>query len=182
MSILPLLPLYHAFNRAYFEGSLTFGTRPLASVRWSDGRLRKTAGYYRRVNRFGRLHKGEIVLSRPILEKLPQSATESTLCHEMIHVWIDQVLKVKEGHGEHFYKRMAFINASQDRFQISVRHNFPVPQSAPKWWAICPSCGARFSYQRIVRGAACRSCCNTHYHGRWNANCLLEYHRVEKGV
>ena len=70
---------------------LVLGDQPLVAIRWSDGRLRKTAGFYRRG--LGAPHKQgcEIVLSKPLLGKLPQSATESTLCHEMIHAWIDLV-------------------------------------------------------------------------------------------
>ncbi len=182
MSLTPLLPLFHAFNRKYFDGSLSNGSQPLMSLRWSDKRLRRTAGFYRRGPGVVGDKGCEIVLSRPLLTPLPGSATESTLCHEMIHAWIDLVLDVREGHGHNFCKRMALINAVQNGFQVTVRHQFPVPPSLPKWWAICPNCGLRSPYKRLVRGAACRKCCDAHYGGRWNASCVLLYEPVEKGV
>ena len=175
MPLIPLLPLFHSFNREYFESALTCGDTPLLSVRWSDGRLRKTAGFYRRGPGVSGRNGREIVLSRPLLENLPQNAIESTLCHEMIHAWIDLVLRLEEGHGLNFRARMTAINKAQDDFQISVRHKFPVPPSMPKWWAICPSCGLRSPYKRVVRGAACRICCNTHHAGHWDASCLLTF-------
>lgn len=155
-------------------------SKPIVAVRWSDGRLRKTAGFYRRGPRISGRFGAEIVLSRPLLEHLPQTAIESTLCHEMIHAWIDLVLKVQEGHGPHFYERMAAINIAQNRFQVSVRHKFPVPQALPKWWAVCSRCGARSPYMRRLKGAACRKCCEIHHGGNWHASCLLVYESVVK--
>ena len=178
MPLLPLLPLFHRFNRLHFDGSLAVNSQPLLNVRWSDGRLKKTAGFYRRGPRINGKKGSEIVLSRPLLHALPPSATESTLCHEMIHAWIDLVLKVKESHGSNFHARMALINESQSQFQVSVRHKFPVPAVRPRWWAVCPSCGLRSAYQRRVSGAACRHCCNFHHGGRWNATCVLVYEPV----
>ncbi len=175
MPLVPLLPIFHGLNREHFNGVLSQESRPLLSVRWSDGRLRKTAGFYRRGPKIGGLYGCEIVLSRPLLEHLPLTAIQSTLCHEMIHAWIDLILKVKEGHGSNFRARMNAINAAQDIFQVSVCHKFPVPTTPPKWWAVCPCCGLRFPYKRIVRGAACRQCCDTHYGGIWHPSCLLEY-------
>ncbi len=175
MSLVPLLPLFHLFNRKFFESSLTQRSIPMLSVRWSDGRLRKTAGFYRRVsNRMGQT-KNEIVLSRPVLEYLPQSATESTLCHEMIHAWIDLVLKKEEAHGPNFHERMNFINEVQDKFQVTIRHRFPIPAQPPRWFGECPNCGLRFPYKRRVQNAACRYCCDTHYGGNWHASCMLSY-------
>ncbi|KZR68824.1 MULTISPECIES: SprT family zinc-dependent metalloprotease [Prochlorococcus] len=175
MPLVPLLPLFHRFNREYFNGALAIGSQPLLSVRWSDGRLRKTAGFYRRGLRVDGRNSCEIVLSRPLLELLPQTATESTLCHEMIHAWIDLVLQVKESHGPNFHARMAAINAAQNQFQVSVRHQFPVPQTPPRWWAVCPRCGLRSPYQRRVHRAACRQCCDRHYGGSWHASCVFVY-------
>ena len=34
--------------------------------------------------------------SRPIFENLPKNAITSTLCHEMIHAWVDLILKIRE--------------------------------------------------------------------------------------
>ncbi|MFM9071857.1 MAG: M48 family peptidase, partial [Cyanobium sp.] len=48
MPLEPLLPLFHQLNREHFEGSLVRGERPLVALRWSDGRLTRTAGLYRR--------------------------------------------------------------------------------------------------------------------------------------
>jgi predicted SprT family Zn-dependent metalloprotease len=171
----PLLPLFHRLNREHFEGVLAPDGVSLVSVRWSDGRMRRTAGMYR----FGRRPDGtalsEIVLSRPLLEPLPLEATTSTLCHEMIHAWIHRVLQVEEVHGPHFRARMAAINAAQTGFQVSVRHRFPVPAQAPRWLARCPGCGLVAPYRRRVKGVACRFCCDRFHGGRWSARYQLVF-------
>ena len=178
MTLVPLLPIFHDLNRTHFDESLTRGSKSIVSVRWSDGRLRKTAGFYRRRTNLLGQSSAEIVLSRPLLQKLPQSATESTLCHEMIHAWIDLVLKIPEGHGPNFHARMQSINASQSQFEVSVRHQFPLPVKPPKWWGICPSCGLRLPYKRLAKGVACKRCCDTLYGGKWHSNCVLIYEPV----
>jgi len=65
MPLEPLLPLFHRLDREWFDGSLAPGGQRLVELRWSDGRMRRTAGMYR----FGRHPDGrrlcEIVLSRP---------------------------------------------------------------------------------------------------------------------
>ena len=180
MALVPLLPIFHNFNREYFKGTLSIASQPLLAIRWSDGRLRRTAGFYRRGPGVAGGKGCEIVLSKPLLEHLPQSAIHSTLCHEMIHAWIDLVLHVSEGHGPNFHARMAAINTAQNKFQVTVLHKFPVPADHPKWWAVCPCCGLRSPYKRLVRGVACRQCCNTYYGGRWNASCLLVYEPASK--
>jgi hypothetical protein len=174
----PLLPLFHRLNREHFDGSLAPATRPLVSLRWSDGRLRRSAGLYRS----GRDRSGqvvcEIVLSRPLLEPLPREALLSTLCHEMIHAWVDRVLAVREVHGPNFRARMAAINATQDTFLVSVRHRYPLPADAAsgcRWIARCPRCGVSAPYRRRVRNLACRVCCDRHHGGLWHASCLLEF-------
>ena len=175
MSLIPVLPLFLKLNRQYFQNSLLDEGVPRVSVRWSDGRMRTTAGIYRRkINFFGR-KASEIILSKPVLENLPEKALMSTLCHEMIHAWVDLILKVEEGHGPNFYKRMSEINSSQTDFQVTVRHSFPISKKLPKWVATCPSCKKSFRYRRMVKGAACRSCCNNFFRGRWNEKCLLQY-------
>ncbi len=175
MTLVPLLPIFHDLNRTHFDESLTRAAQPIVSVRWSDGRLRKTAGFYRRHTSLLGHSRAEIVLSRPLLQKLPHTATESTLCHEMIHAWVDLVLNSREAHGPCFQARMKLINAAQNRFKVSIFHQFPVPVQTPKWWAVCSSCGLRFPYKRRVNGAACRQCCNTYHGGNWNGSCLLTY-------
>ena len=175
MSLRPVLPLFLQLNRQYFENSLFEEGVPIVSVRWSDGRMRTTAGMYRRKTNFLGAKAGEIILSKPVLENLPENALMSTLCHEMIHAWIDLVLKVDEAHGPNFHKRMAEINSAQADFQVTVRHSFPTAKKVPKWVATCPSCEKNFRYRRMVKGAACRSCCNNFFGGRWNEKCLLQY-------
>ncbi|WP_269611736.1 SprT family zinc-dependent metalloprotease [Prochlorococcus marinus] len=175
MSLIPVLPLFIELNRQYFQNSLFENGVPRVSVRWSDGRMRTTAGIYRSKTNFLGVKASEIILSRPVLENLPQKALKSTLCHEMIHAWIDLVLKVEEAHGPHFHKRMAEINSVQTDFQVTIRHSFPISKRIPKWVATCPSCKKSFSYQRIVKGAACRSCCNNYFGGRWDQKCVLEF-------
>ena len=175
MSLIPVLPLFLKLNRQYFHNSLLEKGVPRVSVRWSDGRMRTTAGIYRRKTNFLGVKASEIILSRPVLENLPQKALNSTLCHEMIHAWIDLVLKVEEAHGPNFHQRMAKINSAQTDFQVTVRHSFPISNRIPKWVATCPSCKRSFSYRRIVKGAACRSCCNNYFGGRWDQKCVLEF-------
>ena len=175
MPLEPLLPLFHRLNREHFDGGLVRGTGPLVSLRWSDGRMRKTAGFYRRGPAVAPPLGREIVLSKPLLDPLPRSATESTLCHEMIHAWVDLVLGQRESHGPCFRAQMEAINASQTRFKVSIRHRFPVQQSPPRWIAICPICGRQTPYRRRVRQAACRLCCDRHHDGHWHVSCLLRY-------
>ncbi|MEY4353667.1 MAG: hypothetical protein RLZZ609_1908 [Cyanobacteriota bacterium] len=171
----PLLPLFHQLNREHFEGSLVRQDRPLVSLRWSDGRLTRTAGLYRRWRcAEGPIHC-EILLSRPLLDPLPRTATLSTLCHEMIHAWVDRVLGVREVHGPHFRERMARINASQPGFEVSVRHRYPVPVQPARWLARCPCCGFSSPYRRRRQGLACRQCCERLHGGRWDATCLLVF-------
>ena len=176
--MVPLLPLFHFLNTEYFDNSLSKESKPLVTVRWSDGRLRKTAGFYRRQLDIRGSRKSEIVLSKPLLRHLPEVAIKSTLCHEMIHAWVDLVLGLREGHGPNFRGRMAVINSLQNEFEISIYHKFPVPVTSPRWLATCPKCGIRYSYKRRVIGAACKKCCNDHFGGRWDSRCLLDYKSV----
>jgi predicted SprT family Zn-dependent metalloprotease len=174
----PLLPLFHRLNREHFDGSLAPHGVPLVSLRWSDGRLRRTAGLYRRGREADGRAFAEIVLSRPLLEPLPREALLSTLCHEMIHAWVDRVLGEREVHGPRFRGRMAAINAAQGQFVVSVRHRYPLPGAAEqrhRWIARCPRCGITAPYRRRVRGLACRACCERLHGGRWDASCLLEF-------
>ena len=69
MSVIPLLPLFHRFNKQFFDNSLTVNQEPLVKVRWSDNRLKTTAGFYKRKKIHG-LIDSEIVLSKPIFCKL----------------------------------------------------------------------------------------------------------------
>jgi predicted SprT family Zn-dependent metalloprotease len=178
--LLPLLPLFHRLNREHFSGALAADGQPLVAIRWSDGRMSRTAGFYRRGPGVGGDRGCEIVLSRPVLSPLPQEAIESTLCHEMIHAWVDLVLRRREGHGPHFHACMAAINAQQDRFQVSVRHRFPVPAKPPRWWAVCPQCQQRSPYKRRVTNAACRRCCERHHGGHWHPSCVLVYESADQ--
>lgn len=174
MPLAPLLPLFHRLNREHFQGSLARadGTS-LVAVRWSDGRMRRSAGLYR----FGPA-VSEIVLSRPLLEPLPLEATLSTLCHEMIHAWIHRVVGANEVHGPQFRARMAAINQAQQQFTVSVRHRFPVPAQPARWIARCPSCGLSSPYRRRRQGLACRLCCERLHGGRWHASCQLVFEAV----
>jgi len=182
MPLIPLLPLFHRFNREYFDGLLATGSKSLVSVRWSDGRLTNTAGFYRRVFHNYLVSEAEIVLSTPLLANLPLSAVESTLCHEMIHAWTDLVLGIKEGHGKVFKEKMAFINSLQNNFHVTIRHQYPIPSKTPKWLAICPLCGSRVLCRRRFKRAACKKCCDKKYNGNWHANCILVYEPVPQTV
>ena len=180
MSLIPVLPLFMKLNRQYFQNSLCQNGVPIVSIRWSDGRMRTTAGIYRRKINFFGFKASEIILSKPVLENLPEKALVSTLCHEMIHAWVDLILQVEEAHGQNFHKRMKEINSSQADFQVTVRHSFPVSKKVHKWLATCSLCKESFPYRRMVKGAACRSCCNSFFGGRWNEQCLLQYQPFTK--
>jgi hypothetical protein len=175
MPLEPLLPLFHRLNREHFEQTLVAGGRSLVEVRWSDGRMSRTAGLYRSGRRPDGTDLCEIVLSRPLLEPLPREATLGTLCHEMIHAWIDRVLQVREVHGPLFRARMARINQAQQEFEVSLRHRYPLPLAGSRWIARCPRCGITAPYRRRVRGLACRFCCDRLHGGRWSADCQLVF-------
>ena len=175
MPLEPLLPLFHRLNREHFDGSLAVEGRPLVALRWSDGRLTRTAGLYRRWGASAGEMRSEILLSRPLLDPLPRTATLSTLCHEMIHAWVDRVLGAREAHGPHFRARMALINGREPGFAVSLRHRFPVPARPARWLARCPRCGLHSPYHRRREGLACRLCCERFHGGRWSADCVLVF-------
>ena len=172
MSVIPLLPVFHRFNRKFFDNSLTINHEPLVKVKWSDNRLKTTAGFYKRKQYRG-IIESEIILSKPILSKLSSNEIHSTLCHEMIHAWVDRILKIKEIHGPNFLSKMNEINHEQDTFQISVRHNFPVERKALKHTGKCVNCGEKYMYRKKMKNIACKKCCNLFFNGSWNANCLI---------
>ena len=173
MPLEPLPPLFHRLDREHFEGRLASLVNPPLRLRWSDGRMTSTAGFYRRGTQLC-----EIVLSRPLLVPLPLEATLSTLCHEMIHAWVDRVLGLKEGHGPGFRACMARINAAQAGFEVRLRHSYPQPASIqPGWLAHCPGCGRSVTYRRRRQGLACRCCCERHNGGRWDARFVLNFSR-----
>ena len=177
MSVRPLLPIFHKFNRLFFEGSLVNDQIPLVSVRWSDNRLKTTAGFYKR-RKINGITKSEIVLSKPILKDLSTKDIESTLCHEMIHAWVDRTLMVNESHGSNFLRKMNQINSLQDNFHVTVRHNFPVLRKELKYQGICSYCGEKYLYRRRVKNIACKKCCNLFFNGNWNRKCLILFDNI----
>ena len=172
MSVIPLLPLFHRFNKQFFDNSLTVNQQPLVKVRWSDNRLKTTAGFYKR-KKINGLIDSEIILSKPILSKLSNREIYSTLCHEMIHAWVDRILKKNEIHGPNFLNKMNQINQKENNFQISVRHNFPVERRELKYIGICKKCGEKYRYRKRIKNIACKKCCNLFFDGSWNKNCLI---------
>lgn len=172
MSVIPLLPLFHSFNKQFFDNSLTVNQQPLVKVRWSDNRLKTTAGFYKR-KKINGLIDSEIILSKPILSKLSNREIYSTLCHEMIHAWVDRILKKNEIHGPNFLHKMNQINQKENNFQISVRHNFPVERRESKYIGTCKKCGEKYMYRKRIKNIACKKCCNLFFDGSWNKNCLI---------
>ena len=174
MAVIPLLPIFHKFNTSFFDNSLTINKEPIVQVRWSDNRLKTTAGFYKRKKVNGILNS-EIVLSKPILSNLSLTQIYSTLCHEMIHAWIDRVLNINEMHGPNFLKKMNTINKQQDKFVITIRHNFPVSRKELKLKGKCIKCGATYLYRKRVKNIACKKCCDFYFHGLWNKNSLIVF-------
>ena len=172
MSVIPLLPIFHNLNKQYFDSTLTVNQEPLVQVRWSDNRLKTTAGFYKRKKVNGILNS-EIILSKPILSKLTSTEIKSTLCHEMIHAWIDRVLKINEIHGPNFLNKMVEINKKEINFQVSIRHNFPVQRKELKFKGRCINCGNVYLYRKRVKNIACKKCCDTFFKGIWNQKCLI---------
>jgi len=172
MSLIPLLPLFHRFNKQFFDNSLEVNQQPLVKIRWSDNRLKTTAGFYKR-KKINGLIDSEIVLSKPILCKLSNREIYSTLCHEMIHAWVDRILKKDEIHGPNFLNKMNQINAKENNFQISVRHNFPVERRESKFTGKCINCGEKYMYRKRIKNIACKKCCKLFFNGSWNKNCLI---------
>ncbi len=174
MSVRPLLPLFHKFNRLFFDGSLVNNNISLVSIRWSDNRLKTTAGFYKRKYENGIINS-EIVISKPILKNLSLQELESTLCHEMIHAWVDRILMVRESHGSNFLKKMNQINSKQNNFKVTVHHNFPVVRNELKYKGICSNCSEIYFYRRRIRNIACKKCCNLFFNGNWNKKCLIVF-------
>ena len=174
MAVVPLLPIFHKFNNLFFGNSLAIDLKPIVKVRWSNNRLKTTAGFYKR-SKINETISSEIVLSKPVLESLPLSDIQSTLCHEMIHAWIDRILNINEIHGQNFIHKMNYINSQQNSFQISVRHNFPIYKGESKYKGICIHCGLVFMYRRKVKNIACKSCCNLFFDGEWDKRCLIVF-------
>ena len=172
MPLIPLLPLFHRFNKQYFENSLTEYQKPLVKLRWSDNRLKTTAGFYKR-KKINGVIDSEIILSRPILSNLSISEINSTLCHEMIHAWVDIILNKNEIHGPNFINKMKEINKQENDFQISVRHSFPVERRELKYKGVCQNCGEQFFYRKRIKNIACKKCCNSFFNGLWNKNCVI---------
>ncbi len=172
MPVIPLLPLFHKFNSQYFENSLAVNNQPLVKVRWSDNRLKTTAGFYKR-KRINGLVYSEIILSKPILSKLSAGEINSTLCHEMIHAWVDRILNKNETHGPNFLEKMNEINEKEKNFQISVRHSFPIERRELKYIGTCQNCGEKFFYRKRIKNIACKKCCVNFFNGSWNKKCLI---------
>ena len=172
MGVIPLLPLFHRFNTSFFDKTLVLDNQPIVKVRWSDNRLKTTAGFYKRKKKNG-IIDSEIVLSKPILSNLNLKEIESTLCHEMIHAWIDRILKINEIHGPNFHNKMNEINSLQDVFKVSIRHDFPVFRKDLKWKGRCNNCGSIYMYRKRMKNIACKKCCDLLFNGTWSPKCLI---------
>lgn len=173
MGVAFLPPLFHRYNRTFFAQAIPYDRLRL---RWSR-RMSRAAGSYRR-----RGGLAEIVLSLPVLSPLPASATHSTLVHEMIHAWVDLVLRQREGHGPCFRSKMENINRQGTGLTVSIRHHFPVPSTPASWQARCDFCGTTTPYQRRVKGLACRACCGRFNGGCWDRRFLLRFERHPASV
>ena len=174
MAVIPLIPIFHKFNKLFFENTLTINQEPIVKIKWSDNRLRTTAGFYKRIKTNGTI-KSEIILSKPVLANSELQNIQSTLCHEMIHAWIDRILNINEIHGVNFIKKMEQINLQQNNFQVTIKHNFPVLRRELKHVGVCLNCGNRYLYRKRMKNIACKKCCNLFFNGLWNKKCLIVF-------
>ena len=46
MAVIPLIPLFHDFNKFFFVNSFAIDFEPTVKLRWSDDRLKTIAGFY----------------------------------------------------------------------------------------------------------------------------------------
>ena len=174
MAVIPLIPIFHEFNKLFFENTLTINDEPIVKIKWSDNRLRTTAGFYKRIKTNGTI-QSEIVLSQPVLANSELQNIQSTLCHEMIHAWIDRILNINEIHGVNFIKKMEQINLQQNNFQVTIKHNFPVLRRELKHVGVCLNCGNQYLYRKRMKNIACKKCCNLFFNGLWNKKCLIVF-------
>ena len=174
MTVIPLIPIFHKFNKLFFESSLTINHEPIVKLKWSDNRLKTTAGFYKRIKINGTI-QSEIILSKPVLANSELKNIYSTLCHEMIHAWVDRVLKINEIHGVNFTSKMENINRLQNNFTVTIKHDFPVVRKKIKYIGVCINCGSQYPYRKRMKNIACKKCCNLFYDGIWNKECLIVF-------
>ena len=174
MTLIPLLPIFHKFNKLFFDNTLTINQEPIVKIKWSDNRLRTTAGLYKRIKTNGTI-KSEIILSKSVLANSELQNIQSTLCHEMIHAWIDRILNINEIHGVNFINKMEQINLQQNTFKVTIKHNFPVLRRELKYIGVCLNCGDKYLYRKRMKNIACKKCCNRFYNGLWNKKCLIVF-------
>ena len=172
MAVIPLIPIFHKFNKLFFENTLTINQEPIVKIKWSDNRLRTTAGFYKRIKTMGTI-QSEIILSKPVLVNSELQNIHSTLCHEMIHAWIDRILNINEIHGINFISKMEQINLQQNNFKVTIKHNFPVLRKELKYVGVCLNCGNKYLYRKRMKNIACKKCCNLFFNGLWNKKCLI---------
>ena len=174
MTLIPLLPIFHKFNKLFFDNTLTINQEPIVKIKWSDNRLRTTAGLYKRIKTNGTI-QSEIILSKSVLANSELQNIQSTLCHEMIHAWIDRILNINEIHGVNFINKMEQINLQQNTFKVTIKHNFPVLRRELKYVGVCLNCGDKYLYRKRMKNIACKKCCNRFYNGLWNKKCLIVF-------
>ena len=105
MAVIPLITIFHEFNKLFFENNLTINQEPIVKIIWSDNRLRTTAGLYKRIKTNGTT-QSEIILSKSVLANSELLNIQSTLCHEMIHAGIDRILNINQIHGFNFINKV----------------------------------------------------------------------------
>ena len=172
MAVIPLIPIFHKFNKIFFENTLTINQEPILKIKWSDNRLRTTAGFYKKI-KIKETIQSEIILSKPVLANSELQNIHGTLCHDMIHDWIDRILNINEIHGINFISKMEQINLQQNNFKVTIKHNFPVLRKELKYVRVCLNCGNQYLYRKRMKNIACKKCCNLFFNGLWNEKCLI---------
>jgi len=174
VAVIPLIPIFHKFNKLFFENTLTINNEPIVKLKWSDNRLKTTAGFYKRI-KTNEIIQSEIILSKPVLANSELKNIYSTLCHEMIHAWVDRVLQINEIHGVNFINKMEQINLQQNNFKVTIKHDFPVFRKELKYVGVCLNCRNQYLYRKRMKNIACKKCCNLFFNGLWNKKCLIVF-------
>lgn len=161
-----LVQLFSELNQKHFDGLL-----PTCDLHWNS-RLRVVAGRFsprkRLPNDFRFGLKPALIEIAGYLRQKPDGPKliEDTLGHEMIHYWL-WIRGRPYGHTAEFLKKMRAMGVN--------RYN-PCPERrAFKYLYGCPHCKRTYPSRKHVKALACKSCCDKHNRGRFDARFRLVF-------